>query len=194
MSSSDGFCSTLGFNPGELGEAYRGPPSSTHSHSPSLAISISNSNHASPLPTPTNPSAPSPAKQFASVHGHVPSPAMPARSFSPTRSNSASSIATQQSSFPGVITNNPTPMIGNVPSVAATNSAPAGLPLCTPPMTPMSAATAPAPAPNPAPTTVLGKRDASVASQSEPDEGGGVPKRRRIAPTLVSRNDSPAPK
>ena len=194
MSSSDGFCSTLGFTPGELGEVYKGHSAPTHSHSPSLAISISNSNHASPLPTPTNPSAPSPAKQFASVHGHAPSPAMPARSFSPTRSNSVSSIATQQSTILGTVTNNPTPVIGNVPSVAATNSAPAGLPLCTPPMTPMSAAIAPPPAATPVPASVLGKRDVSVASQSEPDESTGVQKRRRIAPTLVNENSSSAPK
>ncbi|MCJ1306475.1 hypothetical protein MMC25_000118 [Agyrium rufum] len=187
MSSSDGFCSAVAFTPGELGQIYTGPAAS--SQHPNLAISISSSPHPSPLPTPTTsvaPSASSPAKHLTSLQGPAPSPSgNNSRPFSPTRSNSASSVTTQSSQIP-LISNNPTPFVGNVPSVAATNSAPAGLPIYTPPMTPMSSANATAALP-------AGKRDFGAASESDASDSGGAQKRRRIAPTLVSHSQGQDP-
>jgi chromatin assembly factor 1 subunit B len=64
-----------------------------------------------------------------------------------------------------------------VPSIAATNSSKVvGIPITTPPETPRASFTAPAPTGT--------KRE---SAEGEPDEpSGGQPKRRRIAPTLVS--------
>ena len=73
---------------------------------------------------------------------------------------------------------NPTLIGGNVPSIAAANSGKVvGVPITTPPETPRSNA-----------NTVAGtKRD---ASESEQEESGGEPKKRRIAPTLISSGDA----
>ncbi|KAJ5137642.1 hypothetical protein N7526_003875 [Penicillium atrosanguineum] len=108
---------------------------------------------------------------------------------SPARSNSASSVMTQSSSQQGVV-NNPTPTLGSVPLVTAAHSAqPSALPLTTPPQTPL-----PTPSQSGANTTVsvLGKRDTRTTSESEKEESKGQetigqqPKKRRIAPTLIS--------
>jgi chromatin assembly factor 1 subunit B len=77
--------------------------------------------------------------------------------------------------------------------VTATNSAPpVGLPMTTPPQTPMSM-TGGHSATSSISGSVLGKRDISGASESEEDNRV---KRRRIAPTLVTANDhgDPMPK
>ncbi|SPJ75019.1 related to chromatin assembly complex, subunit p60 [Fusarium torulosum] len=183
ISSSDGFCSTLTFAAGELGEVYKGeigPPKSQ------TAVS---SNQSTPMPTPTNAFAPPSPFPNGSHHQHrnsassftAPSPPQSAslisqRPSSPTRSNSTSSIATittQASTVPatGVVTN-PTLISGNVPSISATNTGKVtGVPLTTPPETPRSAT-----------GSVAGtKRDASEGEKEETKE----PKKRRIAPTLV---------
>lgn len=183
ISSSDGFCSTLSFAAGELGEVYKGeigPPK------PQTAAS---SNQSTPLPTPTNAFAPPSPFPNGSHHQHrnsassftAPSPPQSAslisqRPSSPTRSNSTSSIATittQASTVPatGVVTN-PTLISGNVPSISATNTGKVtGVPLTTPPETPQSVT-----------GSVAGtKRDASESEKEETKE----PKKRRIAPTLV---------
>jgi chromatin assembly factor 1 subunit B len=184
MSSSDGFCSTLSFTPGELGQVYTGPTG------PANATNIATSSIATPLPTPTQ-IPPSPVK---SSHGPA-SSGTPAASASrppasPARSNSASSVVTTQSSNQQGVVNNPTPTLGSVPSVTAANSAqPSALPLTTPPQTPL-----PTPSQGGAGTTVsvLGKRDARTTSESEKEESKGPettgqqPKKRRIAPTLIS--------
>ncbi|KAJ5289813.1 uncharacterized protein N7443_010066 [Penicillium atrosanguineum] len=184
MSSSDGFCSTLSFAPGELGQIYTGPTG------PANAANAVTSSIATPLPTPTQVS-PSPVK---SSHGPA-SSGGPASSTphgppaSPARSNSASSVMTQSSSQQGVV-NNPTPTLGSVPLVTAAHSAqPSALPLTTPPQTPL-----PTPSQSGANTTVsvLGKRDTRTTSESEKEESKGQetigqqPKKRRIAPTLIS--------
>lgn len=188
MSSSDGFCSTLTFTPGELGSVYPGPhPTHNHPHpiiSTTLPAPFPNAN--TPLTTPTlaspglskvSPAFPPPA---------APSPAPSSTTFqvrpgSPTRSNSQSSIATlaSQSQPPG---NAPTPILSSIPGVS--------IPMTTPPQTPMggghsfpghrSAASSIS-------GSVLGKRDQEPASESE-KEDGNQPKRRRIAPTLVPQN------
>ncbi|RBR23440.1 uncharacterized protein FIESC28_03622 [Fusarium coffeatum] len=183
ISSSDGFCSTLSFAAGELGEVYKGevgPPKTQ------TAVS---SNQSTPMPTPTNAFAPPSPFPNGSHHQHrnsassftAPSPPQSAsvasqRPSSPTRSNSTSSVATvttQASTVPaaGVVTN-PTLISGNVPGIAAANSGKVtGVPLTTPPETPRSAT-----------ASVAGnKRDASDCEKEESKE----PKKRRIAPTLV---------
>lgn len=173
MSSSDGFCSNLTFQPGELGQVYTGHVPTAHHPSP--VVSTVSSAHGTPTPTPTAISAP------PLVAAPSPSPLTGplAHPPSPTRSNSASSVATQSSfahGSTGAITSNPTPTLGNVPSVAATNSF-GPLPWTTPPQTPMAGVVS---ATSSVSGSVLGKRD---TSESEKEEG--APKKRRIAPTPI---------
>lgn len=176
ISSSDGFCSSLSFAAGELGDVYKGDI---------VPIKASSSNQSTPMPTPTTSFAPPSPFPNGSHHHHrnsassitAPSPPLASqRPSSPTRSNSTSSVATittQASTVPaaGVVTN-PTLISGNVPSIAAASSGKVtGVPLTTPPETPRGTAS------NAAGT----KRE---ASESEKEEGK-EPKKRRIAPTLV---------
>ncbi|KAJ5919783.1 Chromatin assembly factor 1 subunit B [Penicillium verhagenii] len=198
MSSSDGFCSTLSFAPGELGQPYTGSTSAPHPIS-----SIAHSTHLTPLPTPTH--APSPMKSGhsqASSGNSAPS-ASQGPPASPARSNSACSVATQSSNQQaGTVVNNPTPTLGSVPSVTATHSAqPSALPLTTPPQTPLSMpGSGSQGGTNSLTGTVLGKRDIRTASESEKEESKSSeaepaqqPKKRRIAPTLISASIDPAP-
>lgn len=193
MSSSDGFCSTLSFAPGELGQIYTGPTG------PANAANAVTSSIATPLPTPTQIS-PSPVK---SSHGPA-SSAGPTSSAphgppaSPARSNSASSVVTQSSNQQGVgVVNNPTPTLGSVPLVTAAHSAqPSALPLTTPPQTPISTSSH---CGTNTTVSVLGKRDARTTSESEKEESKGPettgqqPKKRRIAPTLISASTDMPP-
>ncbi|KAH7001558.1 WD40-repeat-containing domain protein [Ilyonectria destructans] len=185
ISSSDGFCSTLSFSPGELGEAYKGeiPRPKTQA---GTATSLSAQN--TPVPTPTTSFAPPSPFPNGSHHQHrnsassftAPSPPPSAslasqRPSSPTRSNSTSSIATittQSSSVPTGVISNPTLISGNVPGIAAASSGKVtGMPMTTPPETPKSTS-----------GSVAGtKRDASESEKEDVKE----PKRRRIAPTPV---------
>jgi len=162
MTSTDGFCSVVVFSLGELGEKYTGPIASTGATTPSGTPTHPTSN-----PTPTHKTPLTPVLPV--------SPAPPTRhSNSPTRSSSSSSINTLG---PTAI-NNPRPTVGSLPSVAASV---AGVPLTTPPQTPLSAN-----------SSVLGKRDEGpVKQEGSGTEGmsdvltGGDKKRRRIAPTQV---------
>ncbi|KAJ5131048.1 Chromatin assembly factor 1 subunit B [Penicillium bovifimosum] len=197
MSSSDGFCSTLSFAPGELGQPYNGPTSVSHNTNSTTPV-----NNTTPLATPMHASSPhvvpSPVKTT-----HTPTNTGPAPPASPARSTSACSVATQSSSqpTPAAVMNNPTPTLGNVPSVTATHSAhPPALPLTTPPQTPVSSV--PQTGNGPAATvSVLGKREVRPASDSEKDEYKDSPavlqqppKKRRVAPTLVSSNEASSSK
>ncbi|KAJ5095820.1 Chromatin assembly factor 1 subunit B [Penicillium alfredii] len=194
MSSSDGFCSALSFAPGELGQPHTGSASAAHNPVASGTSLV----NITPLPTPTH--APSPVKA-----SHAPSSsggsAAPSTSqvppASPARSNSACSVATQSSTQQATtnVINNPTPTLGSVPLVTATHSAqpqPSTLPLTTPPQTPMSSV--PQGGAQATSGSILGKRDAQAASESEKEEGKDAEstappqqsKKRRIAPTLVS--------
>ncbi|KAK3341253.1 WD40-repeat-containing domain protein [Lasiosphaeria hispida] len=190
ISSSDGFCSTLSFSPGELGEVYTGeigPPSKAN-----LGTAAS-SNQNTPVPTPTSVFAPPSPFPNGSHHRHrdsassltAPSPPGAAsfvnpRPSSPARSNSTSSIVTQASAAPNSIMSNPPLISGQVPSITATNSGKVtGVPITTPPETPRGSTAAP-------PSL---KRE---TSETDPEEPSGVqPKRRRIAPTLVSGGSQP---
>ena len=173
MTSTDGFCSTIIFEPGELGEIHPGPAPTT----------ISSTSHSRPSPSTTsNPSFPTPS----------------ARATSPTRSNSSSSIATLSgfasttpkisqiptaalpassptSTFvqPTIVTSSPYPGMNRNPSISSTGSAAA--PFGTPPETPTS-------------TTLKreGERSSSDPSVETTSEDEPKSKKRRIAPTLVS--------
>lgn len=182
MSSSDGFCSTLAFGPEELGQIYTGPRPTLTNPTP-ITIGTSTSSANTPLPTPTNTTSPSLTKASPVPLSH-PSPAQfTVRPGSPTRSNSQSSVATMASAQTSSLPNNPTPTLGHVPLVTATNSAPpVGIPpMTTPPQTPLSSHAGHS-ARNSI-SSVLGKRDTGAASESEKEEGRQ--KKRRIAPTLV---------
>ncbi|KAL4910868.1 hypothetical protein BDW74DRAFT_3267 [Aspergillus multicolor] len=165
MSSSDGFCSTLSFAQGELGQPYTAP----------IIAPQTTSTGQTTLHTPTEPTKP------VLPHNIPPPPA------SPARSNSVSSVATQRASQQAEsVVNNPTPTLGSVPLVTATHSAqpPATLPLTTPPATPMSTVSQ-----SDASSTVLGKRSESEKEESQgpnPSEQAQPPKKRRVAPTLIS--------
>lgn len=193
MSSSDGFCSTLAFAPGELGQIYTHPISSNPTTHPPIShhhtLSASSSSNSTPLATPTNTASPSLTRPTP-----VPAPGLnggPGRAGSPARSSSASSIQTLQTSQPGNVVNNPTPTLGTVPLVTATNS----LPLTTPPQTPLPGVSHSAT--SSFSSTVLGKRDIGAASESEKEEAKREnvetekpAKKRRIAPTLVSKDSA----
>lgn len=195
MSSSDGFCSTLSFSPGELGQPYTGPTSTPHTH----AVSSASSTNHNPLPTPTYQSPIKPTSTLTSPVPNQPSSVAPARPATPARSNSAASVATSASAHPSAtVINNPTPILGSVPLVTAINSSqPPALPITSPPQTPMSAVSQSKT--SSVSGSVLGKRDMQTASESEKEEtknnqGTTVtlqqPKKRRIAPTLISTNDT----
>jgi chromatin assembly factor 1 subunit B len=191
MSSTDGFCSTLAFAPGELGQIYTGQHPTLHHH-PSISttsLTAPSSSNNTPVPTPTTATSPSLTKASPVIPAPShpsPAPTFSVRPGSPTRSNSQSSIATLASVQTSSHGNNPTPTLGHVPLVTATNSAPpVGLPMTTPPQTPMSMAGGHS-ATSSISGSVLGKRDISGTSESEEDNRV---KKRRIAPTLVTTND-----
>lgn len=182
MTSSDGYCSTLTFRPGELGQPYTGEVPTSKHHQPALSTAVSSSQN-TPMATPTSSFAPpSPfhhqrtSSNLSVAPSPPPAPQGPTmRPSSPTRSNSTSSIATQSSYAPGSIISNPTLVPGTLP--APTAGAGAGflsnIPMATPPQTPRSTS-----------GSVSGVKRAGDASESE-REDGGEKKKRRVAPTLV---------
>ena len=189
MSSSDGYCSTLSFAPGELGHVYAGAHPTHHHPVVSTSISLPASSAGNtPVPTPTSTASPSLMKAspviMAPSHPS-PAPTFSIRPGSPTRSNSQSSIATMTSVQTSQMTNNPTPTLGHVPLATAMNSAPptAIPPMTTPPQTPASTHGGRHSATSSVSGSVLGKRDISAASESEKEES--KTKKRRVAPTLV---------
>ncbi|KAI1334326.1 WD40 repeat-like protein [Xylariaceae sp. FL0016] len=178
IASSDGFCSALSFVSGELGQEYKGEL--VGPKNPASAGAGPSSNQATPLPTPTSvfaPPSPFPGHQhrnsatsFAASSPPATTSFVSARPASPARSNSTSSIATQAS-----IMNNPPLISGNVPSIAASNSGKVtGVLMATPPETPGGSNNHAAGV----------KRDAADGDKDDANQ----PKKRRIAPTLISEN------
>ncbi|KAL2755098.1 hypothetical protein ACRALDRAFT_1064815 [Sodiomyces alcalophilus JCM 7366] len=182
ITSSDGFCSTLSFSPGDLGQVYQGDvPTAKNPGTVS-------SNQNTPIPTPTSLFAPPSPFRNGPSHAHrnssgpfaAPTSPLPAgfanaRPSSPARSNSASSAVTPSSAAQPGVTTNPPLIIGSVPSIAATNSGKVtGMPVTAPPETLGNAAE------NAAGTATATKRESTTTEKE-----GGLPKRRRIAPTLV---------
>ncbi|KAL2270973.1 hypothetical protein VTJ83DRAFT_344 [Remersonia thermophila] len=188
ISSSDGFCSTLTFAPGELGTVYTGelgPPKLGAAAAAAAAAASSTQN--TPIPTPTSLFAP--PSPFPNGHRHrdsqsslaAPSPPTAPASFvssvpqaaSPARSNSNSSASQ------AAVLSNPPLIAGQVPSITATNSGVvAGVPITTPPETPRGSFTAPPP--------VTGNKRETAEGETAETEANSQPKRRRLAPTLVS--------
>ncbi|KOS18864.1 putative WD repeat-containing protein [Escovopsis weberi] len=171
ISSSDGFCSTLTFGVGELGDVYKGelvPSNPTTSHSTA---------HASIFTPPTALGSGGPQhghrNSVSQTPGPLPSCVPPAgsqRPSSPTRSSSTSSVTTPSTTMPTGVLSNPVLISGSVPSITAANSSKVtGVSLTTPPETPGS--------------TIGLKREASEG-EDKPLEAK-EPKKRRIAPTLV---------
>lgn len=190
MASSDGYCSTLTFSPGELGQVYTGEigPGKTPQNN-TAASSAQNTPMATPTSTIPPPSSfPSSSHHRTSSNQSVgPSPAAEVpfgsmRPSSPTRSNSTSSVATQSSfahhAAPGTVISNPTLVGGSLPGVVAGGAGfVSGVPMTTPPQTPRSTT-----------SSVSGvKRD---ASESEKEDNGQEKKKRRIAPTLLKTETS----
>ncbi|EME48930.1 hypothetical protein DOTSEDRAFT_67845 [Dothistroma septosporum NZE10] len=145
MTSSDGFCSSLTFAPGELGTIYHMPSTASARPSPApISIAKANSAASTPQPTPTGSTmsqqatAPPMARQLSnsnpgsahptaatSVARASPSPfptltgPVGGRPASPTRSMSQSSIATE-ASFARVPDQNAPPVMNNpTPSMSA---------------------------------------------------------------------------
>lgn len=197
MTSSDGFCSSITFAPGELGEKYTGPLAvhSRPQHPPAAINTTASqtSNNSTPVPTPTTGSmqstatatAPPMQRQPSAGFPASPSSFVPARPGSPTRSNSVSSIATASSFAPGAgdqsNMNAPTPAMSSVPSIAAANSGP--VPMWTPPLTPAhgqagshSASSSVSGIPN---AGHAGRRE-SERSESERDDGVPASKKRDL--------------
>lgn len=185
VTSSDGFCSTVSFSPSDLGEVLKGDPRKTRQEAArqEATEAAASSAHTTPIPTPTSQFAPPSPFPNGSHHRHRDSmssfaaPSPPAAAFvnqrpsSPARSNSTSSIITQTSTAPA---GPPTLLAGSVPGLTATNSGKVtGVPITTPPETPRSAAG----------STTGQKRD---LSESEKEDSEGQPKKKRIAPTLIS--------
>ncbi|KAF9888325.1 hypothetical protein FE257_008758 [Aspergillus nanangensis] len=183
MSSSDGFCSALTFAPGELGQSYNPAPATQPS---GAAVQSTTPAPVAPLKVTSTPIPPATAPA---------PPASPARSTSAS-SNPASSAPSQQTTS---VVNNPTPTLGSVPLVTATNSSqPPSLPLTTPPQTPLSAVSQSGA--SSVSNTVLGKRPGDSDKDETKDQDSLVPpaqkpKKRRVAPTLISSgNDGLPPK
>ena len=188
MSSSDGFCSTITFAPGELGSIYGGPIPHPPSLQHSLSIGTSQPAQPSPIPTPTGSTAPSFSRLPSTGTFASPNPHNPTASPTKSRSNSVSSIATQgsfaqPSSTVAMMGNSPTPFMGTVPGVTAGSNG--SLLFSTPPATPMSAASLPVGTS----AATLAKRDS--VSTIEPDEEERQPKKRRIAPTQINGDNKP---
>ncbi|PSK34087.1 hypothetical protein B9Z65_8413 [Elsinoe australis] len=200
ISSSDGFCSSLTFNPGELGSPWQ-PPAQPR-QTPSQIMTAASPGVSTPSQTPTQATAPSiPRPPSSQSHPAGQSPFVAAHPASPARSMSISSVTTQElhASFADHASDarnasNQTPQISSLPSVtAATGASAGGVPMFTPPQTPGSsmvgASSTQVPA---APTSNAGsvtgtKREGEAAEPGPPQE-----KRRRIAPTLISDGESSA--
>lgn len=206
MTSSDGFCSSITFAPGELGDKYTGPLA-VHNRQQNVPAAINTaasqaSNHSTPTPTPTTGSmsatatatAPPMQRQPSAGFPASPSSFVPARPGSPTRSNSVSSIATASSFAPGAgdqsNMNAPTPVMSSVPSIAAANSGP--VPMWTPPLTPAhgqggshSASSSVSGVPH---IGQVGRRE-SERSECDRDDGAALSKKRDLNPVAEAETE-----
>ncbi|KAK6333057.1 hypothetical protein TWF718_010881 [Orbilia javanica] len=205
MTSTDGFCSVISFNPGELGNIYAANPISNPMASASSALS--------PPIIGTEPPVKRPPSPFlvSGSSGHR----IPVNSSRNAAINTPTPFTPGSNPDTGDVQSNPTPVVSTIPGVSTSVSGyslGASTPWKTPPATPAAAANLPAatvppsavippvPTNTAAPPTVLGKRDPSeapaVPSESGPSEtgrgegageadAGGAKKRRRVVPTFV---------
>lgn len=197
ISSSDGFCSCLTFNPGELGTTWQAP-SHTARHSITQLTSAASPGAGTPSQTPTHSIASAiPRPPSSQSQGPSQSPFTAAQPASPARSMSISSVTTQElhASLGDHIAdaraaNNQTPQISSIPSLTAANPAgsAAGLPMFTPPQTPGSSMAGAALAPTSHHHSTGSTGHAGVKREGEGVMQPAAPqeKRRRIQPTLIS--------
>ena len=210
ISSSDGFCSSLNFTPGELGSSYVAPAQAKHAPTP-INTSASSA-HTTPAQTPTQSHLPQLPRPSSSHGQGPPQTVFPTHPASPARSMSISSVTTQefhaqnteQSSELDRSVDRSTPQISSVPGITATSPGlPSvdGMPMFTPPQTPGPSM--------PIPTTnqaVGGSLSAGgqafpggqssmggVKRESEGVEESSKEKRRRIQPTLVTPSQPAVP-
>ncbi|KAJ6171919.1 Chromatin assembly factor 1 subunit B [Penicillium chermesinum] len=171
MGSSDGFCSALSFSPGELGQIYTGPTGpSSNTVNPGPALTNN-----TPLPTPTHAPSPSCTIQLGLLGGYS--------SLGPTASPCSQQPDPDTWLGPSSDSNTFSAALWTASHHPATNS------------TAINRGTSTSTG------SVLGKRDMRTASESEKEDSKGPdsavpaqqPKKRRIAPTLVSV-DSASPK
>lgn len=198
MSSSDGFCSTLTFSPGELGTVYTGTHPTyrdPHPHNNIVTTSLPAPTgiHRDSLSTVTTPTLASPTLAKASPAFPAPAAPSPAPSYttfytrphSPTRSNSQSSIATLASVRAPPPGDMPTPLLSSIPGVAVPPS------MTTPPATPAYSGSGHGGAHSTTSSvsgSVLGKRETGAHSESEREDTQrpGTIKKRRVAPTPIN--------
>lgn len=185
ISSSDGFCSTLSFAPGELGDIYKGetgPPKAFTGAGSSAAMSNQNNPASSMNCGPKSPFHNGAFHHHRNSNASFTAPSPPAsapsamqRPSSPTRSNSASSVATQSSMHPSTgVVSNPSLIVGSMPTLTAAGGGKAGgIPMTTPPETPRSSGG----------SATGTKREASESEREE----GKEPKKRWVAPTPVDK-------
>ncbi|KAI5272939.1 WD40 repeat-like protein [Aureobasidium subglaciale] len=183
ITSSDGFCSSLNFQPGELGVSYQHPPIPRHVPSMINTAGSPSTTAASPASTPITASMPQLMRNPSSQGHGAPSPSPFTMPGSPARSMSTVSVA---GSMPAPETSADTPEMSSVPSLTAASSGTnmiGGMPMYTPPQTPGYVAATPV-MPITAPVS-----STAITSNKRDNEGGeeaSRDKRRRIAPTLIS--------
>ncbi|RAL62077.1 hypothetical protein DID88_002563 [Monilinia fructigena] len=176
MTSSDGFCSTLTFASGELGQVYEEEiPTAKRSFVSGSAVS---STQNTPMATPTAGIAP-PSPFPISNHHRTSSNPMVAPSPPLLPLPISDPLRPRDQILP---LHNPTPMASSVPGIAAANIV-SGVPMTTPPQTPRSTA-----------SSVAGIKRPGDASESEKEEtrAGHEKKKRRIAPTQISSSTNPS--
>ncbi|KAK6538597.1 hypothetical protein TWF694_010175 [Orbilia ellipsospora] len=196
ITSTDGFCSYVAFNPGELGNAYTATPASNPMSS---AISP-------PIGTEQPPKRPSsPFLVSGSSVSRIP-PAS-SRNIGSTSINTPTPFTPgSNTTDPSEVLTNPTPVVSNIPGVSSNVSGYSlgtSVPWKTPPATPAAAANLPAataPPPVPAVPVIPSGAAPSVPRKRESDAGpsaaaptqevseadkGGDKKRRRVAPVKI---------
>ena len=171
MTSTDGFCSTIIFEPGELGETHPGPaPSTVYTASYSRPSPSTSATPAFPPPTPplraTSPSGSNSTSSVATLPGFASAttkiPTVPLTALSAPSPTSIFAQPTIIAPYSGSNRN---------PSVSSTGSAP----LSTPPETPIVTA------------TFSHKREGDGA---QPKAEEPKSKKRRVAPTLIKPVES----
>ncbi|KAL1891374.1 Chromatin assembly factor 1 subunit [Ceratocystis pirilliformis] len=175
ITSSDGFCSTLSFAPGELGTIYTGE--------------IGKVATVTSVPAPPSPfHGPRPATQTPSIAPLSPN----ALSFNLRGASPAHSVASTASS---VAASTGKPLIaGAVPSLTASSASKGATGvITTPPETPHTTSSSAATSSNSTTATVAAGSSTGVKREAGAEEGAdtGKPKKRRIAPTLVQEFGKP---
>ncbi|CAD0115452.1 unnamed protein product [Aureobasidium uvarum] len=186
ITSSDGFCSSLNFQPGELGISYQHPPIPRHVPSMINTAGSPSATAASPASTPITATMPQLMRNPSSQGHGAPSPSPFTMPGSPARSLSTTSVT---GSMAAPEHSADTPEMSSVPSLTAASSGTnmhGGMPMYTPPQTPGYISATPGMPPAATSAGVTSKVATSVKRENEGGEDSSRDKRRRIAPTLIS--------